>query len=408
LRGSSYGAPGPRGLIVEPVSFWAVRLKQYERAAGLLLDSSENVQSIVDPKDAAQSVGLRYVSDARPGIRRRKTGTGFSYARADGSKLSDADVLKRIKALVIPPAWVDVWISPFADGHLQATGRDAKGRKQYRYHALFREVRESTKYEHVVAFADELPTIRKKVHEHMGRRGLPREKVLATVIHLLETTLIRIGNEDYAKQNNSYGLTTLKNRHVAVDGNEVRFRFTGKSGKQWSLRVRDRRVAKIIKACQDLPGQELLQYVDEAGDCQDVTSSDVNAYLKEITGKDVTAKDFRTWAGTVLAAMALNEVESFDSAAQAKRNLRAAIEKVAARLGNTPTICRKCYVHPEVLNCYMDGNLVLELKSKAESELRGDVQNLKPEEAAVLALLRGRLAKEVERTAAKKPRAKAA
>jgi DNA topoisomerase I len=408
LRGSSYGAPGPRGLIVEPVSFWAVRLKQYERAAGLLLDSSENVQSIVDPKDAAQSVGLRYVSDARPGIRRRKTGTGFSYARADGSKLSDADVLKRIKALVIPPAWVDVWISPFADGHLQATGRDAKGRKQYRYHALFREVRESTKYEHVVAFADELPTIRKKVHEHMGRRGLPREKVLATVIHLLETTLIRIGNEDYAKQNNSYGLTTLKNRHVAVDGNEVRFRFTGKSGKQWSLRVRDRRVAKIIKACQDLPGQELLQYVDEAGDCQDVTSSDVNAYLKEITGKDVTAKDFRTWAGTVLAAMALNEVESFDSAAQAKRNLREAIEKVAARLGNTPTICRKCYVHPEVLNCYMDGNLVLELKSKAESELRGDVQNLKPEEAAVLALLRGRLAKEVERTAAKKPRAKAA
>ncbi len=408
MRGSSYGAPGPRGLIVEPVSFWAVRLKQYERAAGLLLDSSENVQSIVDPKDAAQSVGLRYVSDARPGIRRRKTGTGFSYARADGSKLSDADVLKRIKALVIPPAWVDVWISPFADGHLQATGRDAKGRKQYRYHALFREVRESTKYEHVVAFADELPTIRKKVHEHMGRRGLPREKVLATVIHLLETTLIRIGNEDYAKQNNSYGLTTLKNRHVAVDGNEVRFRFTGKSGKQWSLRVRDRRVAKIIKACQDLPGQELLQYVDEAGDCQDVTSSDVNAYLKEITGKDVTAKDFRTWAGTVLAAMALNEVESFDSAAQAKRNLREAIEKVAARLGNTPTICRKCYVHPEVLNCYMDGNLVLELKSKAESELRGDVQNLKSEEAAVLALLRGRLAKEVERTAAKKPRVKAA
>jgi DNA topoisomerase-1 len=393
---------------VEPVSFWAVRLKQYERAAGLLLESSENAQTIVDPKDAAQSVGLRYVSDARPGIRRRKTGTGFTYTGADGAKLSNPDVLKRIKALVIPPAWANVWISPFADGHLQATGRDAKGRKQYRYHALFREVRESTKYEHAVAFADELPAIRKKVHEHMGRRGLPREKVLATVIHLLETTLIRIGNEDYAKQNNSYGLTTLKNRHVAVDGNEIRFRFTGKSGKQWSLRVRDRRVAKIIKACQELPGQELLQYVDEAGNCQDVTSSDVNGYLKEITGKDITAKDFRTWAGTVLAAMALNEIESFDSAAQAKRNLRAAIEKVAARLGNTPTICRKCYVHPEVMNSYMDGNLVLELKAKAASELRGDVRNLKPEEAAVLALLRGRLAKEVERTAAKKPRARAA
>jgi DNA topoisomerase I len=393
---------------MEPVSFRAVRLKQYERTAGLLLDSSEAIQTIVDPKDAAQSVGLRYVSDARAGIRRRKTGTGFTYTRPDGSKLSDPDVLKRIQALVIPPAWADVWISPFADGHLQATGRDVKGRKQYRYNALFREVRESTKYEHVVAFADALPAIRKKAHEHMGRRGLPREKVLATVIHLLETTLIRIGSEDYAKQNKSYGLTTLKNRHVAVDGNEVRFRFTGKSGKQWSLRVRDRRVAKIIKACQELPGQELLQYVDEAGKCQDVTSSDVNAYLKEITGKDITAKDFRTWAGTVLAAMALNEVESFDSPAQAKRNLRAAIEKVAARLGNTPTICRKCYVHPEVLNSYMDGNLVLELKSKAESELRGEIPNLKPEEAAVLALLRGRLAKKVERTAAKKLRAKAA
>jgi len=371
----------------------------------LLLHAPDSVQTIVDPKDAAEAAGLRYVSDARPGIRRKKTGTGFTYNRADGSKLTEQDVLKRIKALAIPPAWTDVWICPFADGHVQATGRDAKGRKQYRYHARFREVRESTKYEHVVAFADALPSIREKVQEHMSLRGLPREKVLATVVHLLETTLIRVGNDDYAKQNNSFGLTTLKNRHVAVDGNEVRFRFTGKSGKQWSLRVRDRRVAKIIKACQDLPGQELLQYIDEAGSCQDLTSTDVNEYLKEITGKDITAKDFRTWAGTVLAAMALNELEGFDSAAQAKRNLRAAIERVAGKLGNTPTICRKCYVHPEVLNCYMDGKLVLELKSKAESELRGDVQSLTPEEAAVLALLRGRLAKEAEGPASKKKRA---
>lgn len=210
------------------------------------------------------------------------------------------------------------------------------------------------------------------------------------------------------QQNNSYGLTTLKNRHAAVDGNEVRFRFTGKSGKRWSLRVRDRRIAKIIKDCQDLPGQELLQYIDEAGNGQDVTSSDVNDYLREITGKDITAKDFRTWAGTVLAAMALNELESFDSAAQAKRNLRTAIEKVAAKLGNTPTICRKCYVHPEVLNSYMDGKLVLELKAKAEKELRSDVQSFKPEEAALLALLRSRLAKEAERPTAEKRRAKAA
>jgi DNA topoisomerase-1 len=361
------------------------------------LDSATDVETIVDPKEAAEIAGLRYVTDARPGIRRKRAGKGFTYARAEGSKLTEPDVLRRIKSLAIPPAWTDVWICPFADGHIQATGRDAKGRKQYRYHPRFREVRESTKYEHVVAFADALPTIRAKVREHMSLRGLPREKVLATVVHLLQTTLIRVGNDDYAKQNNSYGLTTLKTRHVAVDGNEVRFRFTGKSGKQWSLRVRDRRIAKIIRACQELPGQELLQYLDEEGKPQDVTSSDVNAYLKEITGNDITAKDFRTWAGTVLAAMALNEVKTFDSAAQAKRNLRTAIENVAARLGNTPTICRKCYVHPDVLTSYLDGKLVLEIKKAVENELRDELSGLQPEEAAVLAMLRGRLAKEVDR-----------
>jgi DNA topoisomerase-1 len=296
-----------------------------------LFDSAEDVETIVHPKDAAESAGLRYVSDERPGLRRKKSGKGFTYLRADGSTLKEPDVLRRIKALAIPPAWTGVWICPFADGHIRATGRDAKGRKQYRYHPRFREVRESTKYEHIVDFTDALPTIREKVREHMALRGLPREKVLATVVHLLETTLIRVGNDDYAKQNNSYGLTTLKTRHVAVGGNEVRFRFAGKSGKQWSLRVKDRRVAKIVRACQELPGQELLQYIDEEGNPQDVTSSDVNAYLKEITGRNITAKDFRTWAGTVLAAMALSEMASFDSAAQAKRNLRSAIEKVAAR-----------------------------------------------------------------------------
>jgi DNA topoisomerase-1 len=360
-----------------------------------LFDSADDVQTIVDPKDAAESAGLRYVSDARPGIRRRKSGKGFSYVKVDGSPLREPEVLRRIKALAIPPAWTDVWISPLADGHIQATGRDAKGRKQYRYHPRFREVRDSTKYEHVVEFADVLPAIREKVREHMALRGLPRNKVLATVVHLLETTLIRVGNDDYAKQNNSYGLTTLKNRHVAVAGNEVRFRFTGKSGKQWSLRVKDRRVAKIIRACQELPGQELLQYVDGDGKPQDVTSSDVNVYLREITGKEITAKDFRTWAGTVLAAMALSEMQSFDSAAQAKRNLRSAIEKVSARLGNTPTICRKCYVHPEVLSSYMDGNLLLEIKSQVEGELRDTLAGLKPEEAAVLAMLRSRITREV-------------
>src|SRR3954470_20749973 len=361
-----------------------------------LFESATDVHTIVDPKEAAACAGLRHVSDARPGIRRRKSGKGFTYTRPDGSRVTEADVLRRIKSLAIPPAWTDIWICPSADGHIQATGRDAKGRKQYRYHGRFREVRESTKYEHVVDFAEALPAIRAKVREHMALRGLPREKVLATVVHLLETTLIRVGNDDYAKQNDSYGLTTLKTRHVAVDGNEVRFRFTGKSGKQWSLRVRDRRIAKILRACQELPGQELLQYLDDEGKPQDVTSSEVNAYLNEITGKDITAKDFRTWAGTVLAAMALNEVKSFDTAAQAKRNLRTAIENVAARLGNTPTICRKCYVHPEVLTSYLDGNLILEIKKKVERELRDTLAELQPEEAAVLAMLRGRLSKEVD------------
>ncbi len=351
----------------------------------------EDIQTIVDPRDAADSVGLRYVTDDRPGISRRKSGTGFTYRKPDGTKLADKDVLKRIRSLVIPPAWADVWICARADGHIQATGRDAKGRKQYRYHPRFREIRESTKYDHVIAFAHVLPIIRAKVRADMALRGLPRAKVLATVVHLLETTLIRVGNDDYAKENKSYGLTTLQNRHVEVEGSEVRFRFTGKSGKQWSLKVKDRRVAKIIKACQELPGQELLQYIDEDRTYQDVTSNDVNAYLKEITAEEITAKDFRTWAGTLLAALALKEVETFDSAAQAKRNLRAAIERVSARLGNTPTICRKCYIHPEVMNSYLDGSLVAAIQAEVETTLRDDLAGLEPEEAAVLAMLQARL-----------------
>jgi DNA topoisomerase I len=359
-----------------------------------LFQSGAEVQTVLDTRDAAESAGLRYVSDDRPGIRRRRSGKGFAYTRPDGTKLTDDDVIRRIKTLAIPPAWTDVWICPFADGHVQATGRDAKGRKQYRYHPRFREMRESNKYEHVVAFAEALPGIRAKVRDHMALRGLPREKILATVVHLLESTLIRVGNDDYARQNNSYGLTTLKTRHAAVNGSEIRFRFTGKSGKQWLLRVKDRRIAKIIKACQELPGQELLQYLDEDGNPQNVTSSDVNMYLKEITGKHITTKDFRTWSGTVLAAMALNESKGFESAVQAKRNLRTAIEKVAARLGNTPTICRKCYVHPEVVTSYLNGNLALEIKSAVETELQDELTGLQPEEAAVLAMLRTRLGEE--------------
>src|SRR3954468_11972011 len=357
----------------------------------MLLDQAPIADNIVDPKDAAESAGLVYVSDEEPGIRRKKVGKGFAFVKPGGAKVTDDATLKRIRSLVIPPAWTDVWICTNPNGHLQASGRDAKGRKQYRYHPAFREVRERSKYEHMMEFAQGLPAIRKAVADHMGLRGLPREKVLATIVHLLETTLIRVGNSDYAKQNKSYGLTTLRDPHVQVDGSELRFQFKGKSGKTWRLQVKDRRVAKIVKACQDLPGQELFQYVDENGERKDVTSADVNAYLKEITGRDITAKDFRTWAGTVLAALALQEFETFDTEAKAKKNVRAAIERVASRLGNTPTICRKCYIHPEILSSYAEGAMLLEVKNQLEAELREDLASLKPEEAAVLGLLEARL-----------------
>jgi DNA topoisomerase-1 len=361
---------------------------QQRRPVALDLSAAE---AVVDPKEAAEHAGLTYVSDERPGIRRRKAGKGFCYVGPDGGKVRDAALLKRIKSLAVPPAWTDVWICPKANGHIQATGRDARGRKQYRYHARFREVREGTKYHHMLAFAESLPAIRKKVSDHLALRGLPREKVLATVVQLLEATLIRVGSDEYARQNKSYGLTTLKTRHVEVNGSELRFNFKGKSGKVWRLGIRDRRIAKVIRACQDLPGQELFQYVDEGGETRDVTSSDVNAYLREISGEDITAKDFRTWHGTVLAAMALQEFQKFDSQAGAKKNIKEAIQQVAARLGNTPTICRKCYIHPEILTTYIEGSLLLEVKKKVESELREDLAGLKPEEAAVLTLLQARL-----------------
>jgi DNA topoisomerase I len=347
----------------------------------------DDVQTNADPKHAAHSAGLRYVSDEWPGIRRRRSGKGFTYIKSDGSRLTEPDVLRRIKALAIPPAWIHVWICPFSDGHIQATGRDAKCRKQYRYHRRFREVRESTKYEHLVAFGEALPALRKQIREHMGLQGLCRNKILAAVVHLLDTTFIRVGNEDYVKQNSSYGLTTLTNRHAVVRGAEVRFRFTGKSGRKWLLTVRDRRIAKIVKTCQELPGQHLVEYLDHSGRPQVVASTDVNSYLKEITGNETTTKDFRTWAGTVLAATALSSMQGFESAAGAKRNVRTAIEIVATRLGNTPTICRKCYVHPLVISEYLDGNLASHI-NEIENELREVPAELSPDEAAVLWMLR--------------------
>jgi DNA topoisomerase I len=354
-------------------------------------DNSSTHGGIVDPREAALDAGLRYVSDEAPGISRRRVGKGFSYRLERGGPVKDAATLKRIRSLAIPPAWTQVWICPHPDGHIQATGRDQKGRKQYHYHPRWREVRDTAKYGHMLEFARALPAIRQRVQEDMRLSGLPREKVLATVVHLLEATLIRVGNEDYAKQNQSFGLTTLRNRHVSVDGADLRFAFKGKSGKVWRLSINDRRIARIVRACQDLPGQELFQYHDAEGTLHNVTSADVNAYLREIAGREVTAKDFRTWAGTVLAALALREFQRVDNKAAAKRNVKAAIERVAARLGNTPTICRKCYVHPAILDCYLDGDLALEIEGEAKAELQAELGQLPPEEAAVLVLLIDRL-----------------
>ena len=361
-------------------------------------ESDDELGTIVDPVEAAESAGLDYVSDEEPGIRRRRAGKGFAYWGPDGKVIRDPKTLERIRKLAIPPAYTDVWICPTPTGHIQATGRDAKGRKQYRYHPRWREVRDSTKFEHMLDFARTLPAIRARIDADMAKRGLPREKVLATVVHLLENTLIRVGNLDYAKQNKSYGLTTLRDKHVDVDGGKLRFQFKGKSGKEWSLQVKDRRIAKIVKACQEVPGQHLFQYLDENGERQKVTSTDVNNYLREISGRDITAKDFRTWAGTVLAAMSLGELEAFDSNAKAKKNVRAAIEKVSARLGNTPTICRKCYIHPEIVNSYLEGSLIDGIRQEVEAELREELASMKPEEAAVLTLLQRRLAESASET----------
>jgi DNA topoisomerase-1 len=360
-------------------------------------------QTIVDCRDAAESAGLRYASSDGAGISRRRSGKGFTYRNVDGVRLTDAGHLARIRALAIPPAWSSVWICPDPDGHIQAVGFDEKGRKQYRYHPKFREVRDGVKFEHMMLFADALPALRHRVAADMAAPGLGRAKVLASVVHLLETTMIRVGNETYAKENKSYGLTTLLVRHVKIDGSELRFHFKGKSGKTWRLSIRDRRIARIVKSCQELPGQHLFQYFDEAGQRQVVNSADVNSYLKEISGADITAKDFRTWTGTVLAAMVLAEFEHADNTARAKKNVTEAIERVSSRLGNTPTICRKCYVHPEIVTAYLDGGLLLEVQKDIDDQLREDLATLRPEEVAVLSFLRARVALDLADATAKTP-----
>ena len=357
-----------------------------------------------DTISEARAAGLRYVTDSSPGIRRKYRRNRPYYLSPDGQEIRDEATTGRIRALAIPPAWTDVWISPSERGHIQATGRDARGRKQYRYHPRWREVRDETKYTRMIAFGRALPRIRRRVEHDMALPGLPREKVLATVVRLLETTLIRVGNDEYARANRSFGLTTMRDRHAQVNGASLQFEFQGKAGKAHSVGIKDRRLARIVKQCRDMPGYELFQYVDEAGERRVVDSGDVNQYLREVAGDEFSAKDFRTWAGTVLATLALQEFEAFDSEAQAKRNVVAAVERVAQRLGNTPTICRKSYIHPAVLDEYLQGTMLEALHDRTRSDLIRSLKGLPPEEAAVLVILERRLALEAAEERKRGPR----
>jgi DNA topoisomerase I len=354
---------------------------------------------VTDPVESAREAGLRYVTDAKPGISRKRSGKGFRFIGPDGKTVKDAETLRRIRSLVIPPAWKDVWICTDPRGHLQVTGRDARGRKQSRYHPKWRAIRDETKYERMLFFGRALRQIRERVEEHLALPGLPREKVLATVVRLMERTFIRVGNEEYAKTNKSYGLTTLRGKHVQVSGSTLTFKFRGKSGVLHEVGVQDRRLARIVRMCQDLPGHELFEYLDEEGQPRPIDSADVNEYLRDVTGEPFTAKDFRTWAGTVCASFALRGFEPFQSEAQAKRNVVQVIKAVARRLGNTPSVCRKCYVHPALLEMYMLGHLSGVVKKKvAEVEVQldaakeillspDDEEALRQEEQALMDLL---------------------
>jgi DNA topoisomerase-1 len=343
-----------------------------------------------DPIDSAVSAGLRYVDASSPGFTRRRAGKGFCYLATNGTVLRDRSHISRIRSLVIPPAWSRVWICPLPNGHLQAIGYDARGRRQYRYHPRYRKVRDETKFARMAEFARALPLIRRQTDLDLQLPDLPREKVLASVVRLLETTFIRVGNVEYAKENDSFGLTTLRNRHVEIKGSTLRFRFRGKSGVSHEVELHDRRVARVVKACHDLPGYNLFEYVDDSGAIHAINSSDVNSYIKGITGKDFTAKDFRTWAGTVLTTWALGAMGSFESETEAKRNIVSAIKDTATRLGNRPATCRAYYVHPAVLDAYLEGTLPQFLKAPAQSgsaEKSPDHQTLYPEEACVLRLI---------------------
>lgn len=352
------------------------------------------------PQEIAKDAGLRYIDDTRPGIRRERDGETFVYYAPGGDPIHDDATLARIRKLAIPPAYTDVWIAPQANGHIQATGRDAKGRKQYRYHQRWTAARGETKYTRMLAFGAALPQLRAQIARDMALPGLPREKVLATVVRLLETTLIRVGNEEYARSNKSYGLTTMRDKHVAVDGSTLRFSFTGKSGVKHNVSINDRKLARVVKGCREIPGHELFQYLDDDGQRHSVDSDDVNAYLRTVTSEPFTAKDFRTWAGTVIATIALHEIGVFDEETQARKNVVAAVERVAQRLGNTRAVSQKSYIHPEVINAYLAGTLLDALVQRTADELEHAAQGLDPEETMVLAFLKRRLAREVAQDAA--------
>lgn len=323
--------------------------------------------------------GLRFVSDDKAGITRKLFKNKFHFIDPNGNRIKDETEISRIRKLAIPPAWTNVWICTSKNGHIQATGRDVKLRKQYRYHSLWRQNRDEAKYQHMIGFGQALPAIRQAVNEALALPALPQEKVVATIIYLMQLTMIRIGNDAYAKQNKSYGLTTLRNKHIQLDGSQMRFQFKGKSGVQHSITVSDRKLASLIKKIRDLPGQELFQYLDEDGQHRAISSSEVNDFIRKVTGENFTAKDFRTWYGTIEAAIQLIQFESFTSETQAKQQVNEAIKTVAKKLGNTPTICRKCYVHPAVINAYLDGTLTIllpELIGKRTAKL------VKPTEGA--------------------------
>src|SRR6266704_1257605 len=346
-----------------------------------------------DSLEAAEDAGLRYVSDDQPGSSRQRNGEEFEYLDQKGKPIRDEQRLLRIKRVAVPPAWSDVWICPSPNGHIQATGRDARRRKQYQYHDRWREIRDENKYDRLVNFGKALPKIRRRLKKHLALSGLPRAKVLATIVQLLERSLIRIGNEEYARENKSFGLTTMQDRHVDVKGSKLRFRFRGKSGRQHEVSVTDRRIARIVSKLQDLPGQSLFQYLDDEGDVRDITSQDVNEYLRDITGEDFTAKDFRTWAGTVLAAIALGTTVAFETKKQAKANIKHAIGAVAKILGNTPAVCRRCYIHPAVLEAYLNGNSLNGFKPETQEEFEGSGLDLAWAQAAVLNFLQSTVPK---------------